>query len=157
MGGDGEWGLSPSGQTRALSAQKRCLGQKRRQTDGQERARLGGARGGGSQAPPEEGGHPQSLGTPWSHRGRVRVQPGATSHQLGFCIKPEVLDGLVVPDAVFQFHYLVLKLNAAPIRGHGSGESTGLGAAPLIHSGQELACDTWVLAPGWDPGRVTAQ
>ena len=55
---------------------------------------------------------------------------GATSHQLGFCIKLEILDGLVVLDACLQFHHLVLKLNMAPIRGHRRRESAAPGAAP---------------------------
>lgn len=38
----------------------------------------------------------------------------AASHHLDLRIKLEVLDGLVVLDAVFQFHYLILKLNTAP-------------------------------------------
>lgn len=125
-------GLSPSGQTRPLSAWKRCPGQTRRPTDGQLRrpkargvGRLGEERRAGSQAlyresdPSSGPGSPQSL---WckglSHQSR------ATSHQLGFRIKLEVLDGLVVLDVVFQFHYLVLKLNMPPTLVHGHRSSS---------------------------------
>ena len=71
-------------------------------------AGLGVARAAGRQAP-----H-RGRAAHWQAWGAGAASTGAASYQLGFCIKLEILDGLVVLDAGFQFHHLVLKLNMAP-------------------------------------------
>lgn len=137
---DSQWDLSPSGLAWALSAQKLCLGQTCRQTAGQTKKLRGGQAGGGegsckSGSAQRKAAHPQGLVSPgaWVAGAGARPGPrsGATSHPLSFCIKLEILNGLVL-DAAFQLHHLVLKLNTAPIRGHRCRKSAGSGEAPAL-------------------------
>lgn len=129
--GGRQWGLSPSGQTWALSAWKRGLGQTRTQTEGCAERRARGWPGWGWRGQQGVRLHiEEGTGGPLQAWGVGVPSLGATSHQLGFCIKLEILDGLVVLDACLQFHHLVLKLNMAPIRGHRRRESAAPGAAP---------------------------
>lgn len=67
------------------------------------------------------------------------------AHQLGFGIKLEVLDSLVVLDAIFQFHHLILKLNAARVCGLGKQRLQPWGAAPNPITLFEPACNTQIL------------
>lgn len=92
-------------------------------------------------------GMPTEPGTWQGGVGGQELPPsaGTTSHQLGFCIKLEVLDSLAVLQAVFQFHYLVLELNVAPARRLGCGVLAHVRAAPTPGP-----CNR-VRAPGGDP------
>lgn len=134
-----QWGLPPSGQTRALSAGKRSLGQTCRQTDSCAERRVRGGRAGGGEGSRASG--PAQRKAQAAHLqawGAGAASTGAASYQLGFCIKLEVLDGLVVLDAGFQFHHLVLKLNMAPYSWPRTQRVCNPGRQPHpSHSGQE--------------------
>lgn len=130
------------------------MGQTRTQTDGCAERRARGWPGWGWRGQQgirlrtEEG-----TGGPLQAWGAGAPSSGASSHQLGFCIKLEILDGLVVLDAGLQFHHLVLKLNTAPhLWARTQGVCSPGGRPHPSHLGQEALSHKRVLAPGWEPG-----
>lgn len=124
-----------------------------RQTAAQ-RGELGGGRVGGGEGSRASGpAQRKARAAPLQAWGAGAASAGAASHQLGFCIKLEILDGLVVLDAGFQFHHLVLKLNTAlhswPRTDAGSLQPRAAAPPQPFGAGGSPTRGSWPLGGSW--------